>query len=142
MKLSPTVLQRRLELTTLKRLYHLYEMSRLAQNIGREEIVSQLQNHGAGPQSTSTIYHRRSRARVALEKEIWMYIESAFHKIYDENAEYVWEYAKEEGFLSSLVVWDHWQPTLREILGQGSTTEQHTDFQQRYVWSDSSDEDT
>lgn len=141
MKLSSTALQKRLESQTLKRLYHLYEASRLTQDMGEEEMASRSQDHDVGPASTTTIHHRRSRERVALEKKIWKHLEYAFHEIHHENAEYVWEYAKEEGFLSSLVVWDHWQPSLREICCQGFTTGQQIDFQQRYLWSDSSDED-
>ena len=140
MKLSPAALQKRLESKTLKQLYHLCEMSKLTQNIGKEEAFPRVKDSDMDIDSASKIDHRRSKERAALDRRIWKHLAHVFRQIYHEDAEYVWEYAKEEGFLSFVVVWDHWQPSLKEIVCQGST-EQQPDFERRHIWSDSSDEE-
>lgn len=106
----------RLEAMTLKQLYHLCEMSMLTQNIGREEDVPVPLDLRQNPDSTAAIDHRRSKERRALAARIWKHLEQTFLHIHHEDADYVWLYAKEDGFLSSVVIWDHWQTCLKEVV--------------------------
>lgn len=145
MKLDPSALQTRLESTTLKQLYYLCEMSKLTQNIGGEEAVPLPYNPSAdtNPDSEHIIDHRRSRERAALGARIWDHLVRTFRRIHDDDPEDVWVYAKEDGFLSFVVLWDHWHPLLKEFVccREATVPSPRPDFERRFIWDDSSDEE-
>ena len=151
MKLDPAKWQSRFESMTLKRLYELCEMTHLQQSIGREEVIR------AHPPPCSPSYlsllKERSKERVALEKRIWQHIEHLYQRVHEGEPESIWgikqpeslwgTYELEEGAYGFLVIWDHWQGCLKQVvLGLrpvGQCTE--PDFVKQYIWDDTSDEE-
>lgn len=45
-------------------------------------------------------------------------------------------FSKDEDFLHFIVIWDHWQPSLKQIVCSARPS-----FEKQYLWDDSSDED-
>ncbi|KAJ5587658.1 uncharacterized protein N7459_003423 [Penicillium hispanicum] len=135
--------QRILESTTLKQLYQLYEMCELLQNIGRDEVLPSLQNTGAAPTSGVMLTLQRPKARKTVQSQIWKRLQHVSKRVRNEHAEDVTLYAKEDGFLFFVVIWDHWQPTLKEMVCGRQLTDPSPDveLEKTYLWDDSSDEE-
>ena len=134
MRLSATEWQLRLENMRLKQLYLLREMCRLTQSIGREEVVPPPEYPNAAPGSINAINSGRSQERIALSEMIWEQIERT-QSIHDQPAEYPWALTKHEGYLWFIVMWDHWQSSLEDIICVPRSGKQ-------YLWDDSSDEES
>lgn len=143
MKVDTTEWQPRLEAMTLKQLYHLCEMTKLTQSIGREEVVPAPPFPNADPDSAIAINSGQSKERIALGEKTWEHIERTYQRIYHRDAEYPWIFAKDEGFLWFIVMWDHWQPSLRQIICRWLPTDPspRASFEKQYLWDDSSDEE-
>ena len=143
MKLDPTEWQSRLEPMTMKQLYQLYEMSTLTQSIGREEVVPAPRFPDADPNSIHAINKGRSQERVALSEKIWQRIEHTYQRIYHRDAELVWVHTLYEGAWGFIVMWDHWQSSLKEVVcGRRSIDPSpRPSFEKQYLWNDSSDEE-
>lgn len=144
MTIPPDSWQPRLELLTLKQLYHILEMSRLTQSIGRgEEEIPPARFPNKTPYSARAINHGRSKKRSSLEKSIWAQLESAFERIHHSSPEIVSEYSLEEGSLGFIVMWDHWQGSLKELVCQRRPNAQSplTDSEIQYCWGESEDEE-
>ena len=139
MKIDATEWPPRLEAMTLKQLYYLYEMTKLTQSIGMEEIVPAPPFPNADPDSVIAINSGQSKERIVLGEKIWGHIERAYQRIYHKDAEYPWILAKDEGFLWFIVMWDHWQPSLKQILCGRRPID--SAFEKQYLWDDSSDEE-
>lgn len=143
MKLDPAKWLSRLESITLKRLYELHEMTHLWQSIGREE-VRPAHPHPCSSNYISSINKQQSKECVALEKRIWQHIEHIYQRIHNGDPEFVWgTYELNEGAYGFLVIWDHWQGCLEQVvLGLrpvGPCTQ--PDFVKQYIWDDTSDEE-
>ena len=134
MRLDAAEWQMRLDAMTLKQLYHLYEMSRLTQSIGGEEVIP------AQDDSMSAIKMGRSEKRIDLERSTWKHIERIFQDVYGDNAIDVWGRAAFEGFMWFLIIWDHWQPELN-IVVCGQPTSPGPSFEKENLWDDSSDDE-
>lgn len=111
MNLEPAQWASRLESMKLKQLYYLCEMSKLTQSIGNEEKLPAPEARPIG--------RGRSKKRNSLEAKIWDHIESIYQRTYREKSDYPWIYAKHEGSLWFVVIWDHWQGSLKQIVCGG-----------------------
>lgn len=141
MTLDPTKWQSRLETMTLKQLYQLHEISKLTQSIGREEVVPAPQFPDAEPNSIHA--NNRGKEHEALSERIWQHIEHIYQRIHNRDAELVWVHSLYEGSYGFIVMWDHWQPSLREVVcGRRSIdSSPRPSFEKQYLWDDSSDEE-
>lgn len=133
----------KLEPLTLKQLYQVYEMSILTQSIGREEVVPAPRYPDAEPYSPRAINEGRSEKRIALGECICRHLLSTYQRIHKEDAQLVGAYSLYEGSLGFIVMWDHWQSSLMEIVCRRRPKDRSSrpDFEKRYLWDDSSDED-
>ena len=144
MKLHPAKWQSRLESMTLKKLYHLYEISKLWQSIGREEVRPAPRFPYAGPHYIRTINKERSKERMALTKRTWQHIEHVYQRIHNRDPEFFWTvYDSCEGAFGFVALWDHWQPSLKQVVCGLQPVDPCTRpaFVKQYLWGDSSDED-
>ncbi len=138
MKVDATEWQPRLEAMTLKQIYHLYEMSRLTQSIGGEEIIPPLRHPCHDPDSLHAINSNKSEKRKALERKIMDHLERRYMEVYNEGAEDPWIYANDEGFLWFIIMWDHWQRDFKSIVCR----QRKPNCAKERLWDDSSDEYT
>ena len=128
---------------TLKRLFELHEMTKLWQSIGREEVRPPPRWPNPKPNYVPDIDKGRSKERVALEKRIWQHIENIYRPIHNAEPDAPWAYALEEGADGFVVIWDHWQGCLKQIVIGLRPVDPCTrpDFVKQYLWDDTSDEE-
>ncbi|KAL8959824.1 MAG: hypothetical protein Q9193_003374 [Seirophora villosa] len=100
--------QSRLQSMSLKQLLYLCEMSWLPNGMGPGEDVD--------PESEAVIYEQRIQAREALSKRILEHTESTYRRIHGQDMGLIWVIAMEEGYSDFLVMWDHWQSSLKEVV--------------------------
>lgn len=93
---------------SLKQLLYLCEISWLRDGMGPGEDVD--------PESEAVIYQQRIQAREALSKWILEHTESTSRRIHRQDMELIWVIAMEEGYSDFLVMWDHWQSSLKEFV--------------------------
>ena len=122
---------------TLKRLFELHEMTRLSQSIGREEV------RPPKPKYLHEIDIGPSKERMALQKRIWQHIENIYRPIHNAEPDSPEAYALEEGAFGFVVIWDHWQGCLKQIVIGLRPVDPCTrpDFVKQYLWDDTSDEE-
>ena len=124
-------------------------MCELPQSIGREEIIPPPRHPlcSEDHNSVHSINHNTSDARADLQKRIWdqiVAVARALHKYEPFNAsgEALYDGWPDPSFV---VMWDHWQPCLKEIChGHGVYGQERRDFSQQEVktlWEDSSEDD-
>lgn len=138
MKLDASEWESRLEHITSKQLYCLHEMTKLAQSIGREEAVPPPLFPDMPPDSVLNINTRRSVKRFALEERVWQQIQGISQRIFNQDALLRDFYLKHEGFMWFVVMWDHWQPSLKDMVLHQSTSriKPSPDVVKRYLWDD------
>ena len=138
MKLDASEWESRLEHITSKQLYYLHEMTKLTQSIGREEAVPPPLFPDEPPDSVHSINTGRSEKRIALEERVWQQIQDICQRIFNQDALYPDVYAKHEGFMWFVVMWDHWQPSLKDMVLHQSTSriKPSPDVVKRYLWDD------
>jgi hypothetical protein len=143
MELDPAVWQSRLEAVSLKQIILLYEMSNLRHNIG-SEVGHHYGPHDIDTQSQRPTSFRRSDKRIELSRRIRKYMENTYRRIHSEDFGDPWVLAKEDGYLSFLVLWDHWQPPFEDLVcrRQFEVSRCARSFDGPGVWDDSSDEET
>lgn len=143
MKLGPAQWQSRLDSMTLKRLFELHEMTKLWQSIGREEVRPAPRCPNPKPNYVPDIDKGRSKERVALEQGIWQHIEHIYRPIHNAEPDAPWVYDLEEGAFGFVVIWDHWQPCLKELVLSLRPVDPCTrpEFAKQYLWDDTSDEE-
>lgn len=132
MQLETAEWQSRLEHTRFKELYYLYEMSNLTQSIGREEILP-----NADPYSIDFIIRGRSDKRSTLGGRIWRHIDDTYQRTHSSRSDYPWTYGKLEGGLWFVVMLDHWQGSLKQII----CGEPRPSLEKQSLWDDSSGEE-
>ena len=132
---------------TSQQLYYLHEMTKLTQNIGQEE-------EGYPSYEKSKIYSDpfhlinlgQSDKRIALEHKVWERMQRISQRFFQQDAGAACVYAAHEGFLWFVTVWDHWQPSLKDMVfhlsrsrGRVGPTPEET---RRYLWDDDFDKDS
>ena len=143
MKSDPAEWQSRLEPMTLKQLYHLSEMCALTQSIGREEVIPAPYFPNAAPGSALAINSRRSAERHALSFKVSKHLQIVYRRLHHRDAvDDPWVHAKREGYLWFVVLWDHWQPGLRELVYNRPDAESMVGSSggDEVLWDDSTDE--
>jgi hypothetical protein len=127
---------------TSQELYYLREMANLTQSIGREEDVPPPMFPDQPPDSFHSINQGRSEKRIALEEKIWEQVQRNSRRFFDRDAQDTSIYAKHEGFLCFVVMWDHWQPSLKDIVCHQSvsTIRLSPEVVSQYLWNDGLDE--
>lgn len=145
MKLSdPAERQSRLESMTLKQLYRLHETSQIPGSIGKEEELNPPpQIPIENPHSVLEMQSAMSKDRKALTQMIWKHIQDIYPSTHnDEEAPDLSCDGLEDGYFEFVVMWDHYQPILKEVVCGYSTKE--TPRMRRFnweLWDDSSDEE-
>jgi hypothetical protein len=118
----------RLKGTTLKRLFQLFEMSMLDENIGCEE-----------DEDETLRWTRRQELQDQIRERIDQIAESVQHRV-----EHIISYGQTEGFSFYVSMWDHWKPALFEVCCGWKRLQRKAsdpEFERRVLWDDSSDED-
>lgn len=136
----------KLESMTLKQLYRLHEMTRLTQSIGQgEEPIPPPMFSDQPPDSVHFINTGQSKERLALSDTVWQQIQHISQRIFHQDAQDPSVYAKHEGFMWFVVLWDHWQESLKDLVCHQSTTsaalKPSAAFEKQYLWDDSSDDE-
>lgn len=138
MNLNPSEWKVRLEAMTSQELYYLHEMTKLTQSIGKEEIVPPPLFTDQPPNSIHAINSGRSEKRIAVEETVWQQVERSSQRIFGEEAVHPEVYTKYEGFMWFVVIWDHWQPSLKDAVlhTSRSAKRRSPEFVKRYLWND------
>ncbi|KAL9033241.1 MAG: hypothetical protein Q9180_006051, partial [Flavoplaca navasiana] len=124
----------RLQSISLKQLFYLCEMSWLPNGMGPGEDVDS--------ESGAAIYQQRVQARQALSKWILEYTESMYRRLHGQDMELIWVIAMDEGYCDSLILWDHWQNSLKEVVCGRRTKEPPYKREMHWeLWKDSPNED-
>ncbi|KAG8534352.1 uncharacterized protein KY384_001196 [Bacidia gigantensis] len=128
----------RLEVMTSQELYYLHEMTKLTQNIGGGESVPAPLFPDQPPDSVHAIDSGRSGEREILEYAVWHQIDHISQRIFGEKAIHADIYAKHEGFMGFVVIWDHWQISLKDAVLHLSRIKErpNTEAVKRYLWND------
>lgn len=131
----------RLEAMTSQELYYLHEMTKLTQSIGREERVPPPMFPHEPPDSVHSINSGRSEKRITLERRIWQQIQYNSVRFFERDAQDPSVYAKHEGFLWFVVMWDHWQPSLENMVCHQSVSpiKPSQAVREKYLWNKSWD---
>lgn len=126
--------QSRLHSVSLKQLLYLCEMSWLPNGMGPGEDVDS--------QRRPAIYQERVQARQELSKWILEHTESTYRRIHGQDMGLIWVNAMDEGYGDFLLMWDHWQKSLKEVVC-GRRTREPPYKREMYLelWEDSPDED-
>lgn len=144
MKLDPAEWPPRLASMTSQQLYYIHEMTKLTQSIGHEEDIPPLPFPNVRPDSFDAVNLGQSDKRIALEDEIRNRIEYNSQRFFQIEAAHPSVYAKHEGFLFFVLVWDHWQPPLKELIcyPPRSAIRLSPEETRRYLWDDNYDKET
>ena len=127
---------------TSQELYYLREMTKLTQSIGREEIVPPPMFPRGPSDSVHSINSGQSEKRIALERRIWLQIQRNSWRFFERDAQDPSGYAKHEGFLWFVVLWDHWQPSLKDMVCHQSVSlvKPSPAVKEQYLWNTGLDE--
>ena len=127
-----------LESMSLKELYHLCDISKLTQNIGREEEDAPLYWEGP-PHTPHHLNFVTSVRREQLSRQSWKCIEKITRDRLGQRPDWPWHHAPTEGYHCFLVMWDHWQDDLKACCGLNRP--QDPQDADKCLWVDSSDEE-
>lgn len=146
LKMNEAELQTRLESMKLKELCHLYEMSQLPGSFGGGEEVLPPPRYSIknpNPQNRYHLYPTVSEKRVKLERMILEHLKETYRRTHEgEQMDGIWAYSQEDGFDGFMVIWDHWQVNLKEVVCKVYSRNPHLNKGYNWeLWDDSSDED-
>ena len=138
LRIDPSAWDSRLQAMTFRELYYLHEMTKLTQSIGREETVPQPMYPNVPPEAVNSINHGRSEKRDALERRVWQQVQHNSLRFFDRDALHAAGFAKHEGALEFVAIWDHWQPSLKEMVlhESRSTIKLSPAVKKEYFWND------
>jgi len=111
MRAEPSDWERLLEpITSLRQLYYLFELCGLPDRFREGD--------GAAPGSIARMNGGapERQARGALRSAVWARLERVYRSVHDGYPEDVRSYALEDGFQEFVVIWDHWQDSLKQIV--------------------------
>ena len=128
---------------TSQELYYLYEMTLLTQSIGKEEVISPPTCPYVPPELFPVFNSGRSDKRIWLEQKVWLQIQFISLRFFKRDPRNPSVYANHEGFLWYVVLWDHWQPSLKDIVCHESVSSRQPGqaVQEQYLWNDRWDDD-
>ncbi|CAF9934846.1 MAG: hypothetical protein HETSPECPRED_009379 [Heterodermia speciosa] len=134
---DPVERQSRLQSMSFKQLLYLCEMSWPPKSMGPgEEAIKTPVYPGVTPA-------QRYQARRALSKLVVDHTESTYRRIHGKEMEAIWVIAMDEGYDNFLVMWDHWQSSLIDVVCSRRSREPpyKKEFHME-LWDDSSEEET
>lgn len=145
MKLDPAEWALRLESMTLQQLYYLFELTKLTQSIGHEEYPYSppAAFPKPPPASMDAVNNDKSDKRIALEATVRQQIHYMSQRFFQRDIMDVSIYAASEGFLWFVVLWDHWQPSLKEIVCHlpRDAIKPSPEETKQYLWDDNFDKE-
>ncbi|MCJ1386950.1 hypothetical protein MMC17_010079 [Xylographa soralifera] len=116
MRLDRSGWESRLQAMTQQELYYLQEMAELTQSIKREEIFPL----GCDPDILSDqfdfMHVDQCEKGFALRLTVWEQIQRNSWCFFGLDAMHTTHCARYEGYFVFVVLWDHWQPTLKEVV--------------------------
>lgn len=119
MRVDPSEWDSRLQGMTSQELYYLGEMVELTQGIGMREIVPPPKLPLQPPDSLHSITHSQPQKRFDLAQRIWQQIQRISWRFFKVDAICTSHCALYDGFPPFVVLWDHWQPCLEEVVFHG-----------------------
>ena len=141
MTLEQSSLESDLQKLSQKRLRLLHEMTILPQSMGGVEKRPPTDCPDADSHSFRAINQSCSPKRRELEQVVATHIEQRHWEVHGEQPDWPIGYALEEGFLVWVVLWDHWQESLKWIVccrhGYGTPPCLRKDWS---LWEESSDD--
>ena len=134
----------RLQRTSLKQLLYLNEISWLPYIVAVGDDFMQLSQGSiatSSRQSTDEAPSFQNRLQ-ALCKTIGEQTEQTYRRLHGESRGPLWVYAIDEGYMNFLVMWDHWQSSLKELVcgTRSKAPPYQKDFHWEF-WEDSSDDE-
>ena len=138
LKLNMLVWDSRLEQMTLNQLYSLHEMTNLTQSIGGEEAIPDCKTFPI----KCPVNCGRSQKRITLGQRAWQQIQDISERILKKDALNPRDDAQFYGFKWFVVMWDHYQNTLKRSVTYffRSAMQPSLDDQKRYLWNDDPEE--
>lgn len=134
--------QRMDQITSLKQLYLLREMCMLPHCLGDEAANTNIPFQPAALAALATYPRKREDLRRALTKRL----DNVFRAGRDgKAAEKVEGYAIEDGYLSFVVIWDHWQENLKVLicgLKPAPLGHRASELEREELWSYETDEES
>ena len=130
----------RLRSMSLKQLLYLCEISWLPKGMGpSEEAMQSSADPGIALRTESSQCYQ---ARRALSKLVLEQTESAYRRIHGGEMEAIWVIAMDEGYDTFLVMWDHWQSSLLDVVCSRRSKEPpyKKEFHME-LWEDSDEEE-
>ena len=133
----------RLQSTSLKQLIRLCEISWLPDDIRPGEgAASFRRDQDDGPDSKTALTDQRSQASEELSKMVSEQTERMYRRLHGQDMGLIWAYAIGEGYMNFLVMWDHWQSSLKEVVCARRMKEPpYKKVFHWELWEDSSDEE-
>ena len=105
---------------------------------GERAILSPV-HPGVTPQVEA---EQRYQARRALSRLVVEQTELAYRRIHEHEMEAIWVIALDEGYDNFLVMWDHWQSSLLDVVCSRRSKEPPFNKESHMeLWEDSSEED-
>lgn len=138
MKIDCSEWDSRLQAMTSQELYYLREMTKLTQSIGREESVPPPMFPDEPSDSVHSINSGQSEKRIALEQRVWQQIQRNSRRFFERDSQDPSVFAKHEGFLWFVVLWDHWQPSLKDMVCHESVSliKPSLAIKRQHLWND------
>ena len=125
---------------SLKQLFQLCEISWLPDGLGPGE--EEISTAGVGSRSMSANRQQQVEARRALSKLVLQMTGLKYQWIHGQDVEMIWVIAMDEGYQDFLVMWDHWQDSLKEtVCGRWAKEPPYKKELHWDLWEDTSDED-
>ena len=144
MKIDRSEWDSRLQGMTSQELYYLKEMTDLTEGYAMlNETIHQPTLPLQPPDSLHSINHSEPRKRFDLGQCIWEQIQRNSLRFFEQDALFTSCYAKHEGFFVFVVFWDHWQPSLKDLVCHqcsGAIKKPSPAVRKQYLWNDELDE--
>ena len=117
---DPVRWQARLNTMRLKELCHLYEMSQLPDSFGGGEETlppPRFPIRNPNPTCVYDVFPTKSEERIMLEKMILKHLNETYKQTHEgERMDGIWANSGDEGYYGFMVIWDHWQSSLKEVI--------------------------
>ncbi|MCJ1296583.1 hypothetical protein MMC34_008149 [Xylographa carneopallida] len=137
MRIDRSEWESRIQAMTSQELYYLREMAKLTQSIGQEEIVPPPMFPLEPPDSIHSINSGQSEKRIGLERRIGEQIQHNSWRFFERDAQDCSNNAKHEGFLWFVVLWDHFQPAVEDLVTHRSVRlgKPSPAIMAQYIWN-------
>ena len=123
---------------TSQELHYLNEMTGLTDTIGMEEIILPPVLSLQPPDSLHSVIHSQEQKRYDLGQSMLQQIQRISWRLFEQEAPYTGIYAKHEGIHPFVTLWDHWQPSLKDVVCHKgkSVIKPSLAVEKQYLWND------